>query len=147
MRLWHDSTSLEGAPGGARVDSGLGEATRTSHPRRPSVQPFLTAAAPPWLFSGLFVSLPPAISFAGAVRHPDPGFRVAVGGFAVPAQALLLVPQVVLAGLRDAGAFLGVAFGGERRCWRRPARPIAISEAMLPCRRGSDGVHVGSPVG
>src|SRR5436190_5681023 len=62
---------------------------------------------------GLVGQLSTGNPFAGAGRHQDPGLGVAVGGGAAGARALARA-AVVLAGLDDAGALLGVALGGER---------------------------------
>ena len=58
---------------------------------------------------------------------------------AVPAHALLLVPQSFLQALVTPAHFLVSPFAANA-VLATPARPIAISEAMLPCRRGWMGL-------
>src|SRR5690349_11811357 len=73
-------------------------------------------------------------ALAGALRHVDPGFRIVVG-LHLSGAGVLAGAAIVLAGLHDAGALLGVALrsehlgGGSSEADREQAGESALNES------------------
>src|SRR3954466_524048 len=123
-------------------------AARTSRPRRvnswwrlawpaPGAY-FFIAAAPPCWFSGLFVSVPPAmrsqVPLGTAIQA-----SLSRSAVAVPAHALLLVPQSFLPALTMPAHFSVSPFAASARLLAAP-RLTARRLATVPRRRGVVGL-------
>src|SRR5436190_8039807 len=146
---WRGSVASRVAGGMAfsfeKFGRGGGRWPATRKARRP-LQPqlFLTAAAPPWTFSGLLVSFPPAILSQVPVgtRIQASASRSAV---ALPAHALLLVPQSFLPALTMPAHFSVSPLAASAIVLAAP-RPTAMRLARVPRTREFVGVFMGFSV-